>query len=96
MRWPQLSGVASLLEFPQVVAASEGGVELSSLQLLALFSQADVTGIKSICASQWCWAREQLAAIVAQQTQAHQLRLAREAEASGKARKTLAITYSGR
>jgi len=80
----------------KVVAASEGGVELSSLQLLALFSQADVTGIKSICASQWCWAREQLAAIVAQQTQAHQLRLAREAEASGKARKTLAITYSGR
>ena len=34
------------------------------LPLIALFNQADVTGAHRICASQWAWARAELAKLV--------------------------------
>ena len=65
------------------------GVELTRLQLLALFSQADVTGQKSICASQWCRARAELALMLAQQTHAQQL-----CKVNDSGEQLLALTYS--
>ena len=65
------------------------GVELTRLQLLALFSQADVTGQKSICASQWCRARAELALMLAQQTHAQQL-----CRVNDSGEQLLALTYS--
>jgi len=59
------------------VAEAQGEMTLSSLQLFALFNQADVTGAKAICASQWCWARGQLATMLGQQRQAQEMRLVR-------------------
>ena len=65
------------------------GVELTRLQLLALFSQADVTGQKSICASQWCRARAELALMLAQQAHAQQV-----CRANDSGEQLLALTYS--
>ena len=71
------------------VMEHSNGVELTRLQLLALFSQADVTGQKSICASQWCRARAELALMLAQQTHAQQL-----CKVNDSGEQLLALTYS--
>lgn len=71
------------------VMEHSNGVELTRLQLLALFSQADVTGQKSICASQWCRARAELALMLAQQTHAQQL-----CRVNDSGEQLLALTYS--
>jgi hypothetical protein len=52
----------------------KGGEVLSRLQLMALFAQADVTGAHAICASQWAWARGQLAALLQTTIKAHEQR----------------------
>ena len=61
------------------VASAQGDVELHQLQLMALFTQADVTGERAICASQWCWARAQLAGLLSKARQLDEQRAAREA-----------------
>ena len=71
------------------VMEHSNGVQLTRLQLLALFSQADVTGQKSICASQWCRARAELALMLAQQTHAQQL-----CKVNDSGEQLLALTYS--
>ena len=71
------------------VMEHSNGVDLTRLQLLALFSQADVTGQKSICASQWCRARAELALMLAQQTHAQQL-----CRVNDSGEQLLALTYS--
>ena len=71
------------------VMEHSSGVELTRLQLLALFSQADATGQKSICASQWCRARAELALMLAQQTHAQQL-----CKVNDSGEQLLALTYS--
>ena len=71
------------------VMEHSNGVELTRLQLLALFSQADVTGQKSICASQWCRARAELALMLAQQAHAQQV-----CRANDSGEQLLALTYS--
>ena len=53
---------------------------LSRLQMIALFSQADVTGAHHICVSQWLWARTQLATLLEQQLRVRAGRAARERE----------------
>ena len=52
------------------IAARSLATPLSYLSLAALFSQADVTGSHHICASQWAWARTQLAALIEAQKRA--------------------------
>ena len=71
------------------VMEHSNGVELTRLQLLALFSQADATGQKSLCASQWCRARAELALMLAQQTHAQQL-----CKVNDSGEQLLALTYS--
>ena len=71
------------------VMEHSSGVELTRLQLLALFSQADATGQKSLCASQWCRARAELALMLAQQTHAQQL-----CKVNDSGEQLLALTYS--
>ena len=52
--------------------AESAGLEepLNQMQLVGLFTQADVTGAHRICASQWAWARGQLATMVSEQVRA--------------------------
>ena len=71
------------------VMEHSNGVELTRLQLLALFSQADATGQKSLCASQWCRARAELALMLAQQAHAQQV-----CRANDSGEQLLALTYS--
>ena len=71
------------------VMEHSSGVELTRLQLLALFSQADATGQKSLCASQWCRARAELALMLAQQAHAQQV-----CRANDSGEQLLALTYS--
>jgi hypothetical protein len=71
------------------VMEHSNGIELTRLQLLALFSQADTTGQKSLCASQWCRARAELALMLAQQAHAQQV-----CRANDSGEQLLALTYS--
>jgi len=65
-------------------------VKLNSMQLFALFTQADVTGEKAICASQWCWARGQLANLLTQQLRAQGAREERRRAAASTAQESKA------
>ena len=56
---------------------------ISRLQMMALFSQADVTGAHNLCASQWAWARTQLAGLIEHQVK---VRKAREEQAAARAK----------
>ena len=66
-----------------------GGEEeslISRLQMMALFSQADVTGAHHICLSQWAWARQQLGSLIEQQLRVRAAQRVRHAEAEKEAR----------
>ena len=58
---------------------------VSRLQMMALFSQADVTGAHHICLSQWAWARQHLGSLIEQQLRVRAAQRVRHAAAEEEA-----------